>query len=932
MLFRGYDADYPSVYPEELLCEYTNNPLGVDIPQPRFSFRIPTIERPGWSLIAYQLQVIDDDDSIIWDTGTCNDARRIHLVYSGEPLNPFSCYHWRVRLMGRKDVWEPWSPESRFETALFSAHDLCAKWISAPDPTWYQAGQWESGVPHQQTSADEGKHTYGIYLHSVLTLQQPSKYVKRARAFVTGVGVYRLYLDQKNIGEHILSPAQTDYKKRVLYDVLPLDAKFHASENQRHQVVLFLGNGRHIALYGYGKPRGFVQILIDYEDGNRQWFCSDEQWEVIDGPIRENSLFNGEIYDSTIKIAPYETPTVSANGRGRSAAAMAAEVVESYPIQAAALPPITIELTLEAKRMWKTPDGYVYDFGQNFAGFVRIVAKTQPKGTRLILRFAELVDNEGNLNPSSNRKAQATDIYICDGGPVDWHPVSTYHGFRYVLLCGYTGVPTLHTLQGLFTHTETQQRGTFGCSHQGLNRVHEAILWGLRSNMMGIPTDSPQRDERHGWLGDALLAAPAALLNYEATLFYEKYLQDIVDTQNEDGSITDVAPSFWMDKPADPAWGSAFISIAWYLYLYRGDEQVLQRFFPQMQRYIDFLLSQTDAGIVTDLGTFGDWCAPGLVTSKKTGLPFISTWYLHHDLALMENIARVVGDEYEKQRYMEEMTRIGEALMAHYWKGTYMESLPMTPWDFPDQSSQAMALASDVLETEQASDLATYLDNLVAATSGDHVGTGIHGTKYLLEQLTRWGHQEKAFIIATQESYPGWLYMLREGATTLWERWEHITCEGMNSHNHIMLGSIDQWFYEKVAGIMPMAAGWREIGFAPARFSKLTFASASVETPYGEAALSWERDGTKVRTSMTVPQGTRGLLFLRGIYNDYQWESLSYNATIDFVLETHPLQPYPLDSIGYYILTPGNYSAVWDETTNRDETTNFEMTRERGKR
>jgi alpha-L-rhamnosidase len=214
---------------------------------------------------------------------------------------------------------------------------------------------------------------------------------------------------------------------------------------------------------------------------------------------------------------------------------------------------------------------------------------------------------------------------------------------------------------------------------------------------------------------------------------------------------------------------------------------------------------------------------------------------------------------------------------------------------------------------------------LVAATSGDHVGTGIHGTKYLLEQLTRWGHQEKAFTIATQESYPGWIYMLREGATTLWERWEHITCEGMNSHNHIMLGSIDQWFYEKVAGIMPMAAGWSEIGFAPARFTKLSFAFATVDTPYGEAAVSWERDGSKIRTSMTVPQGSRGLLFIQGTHKDYQWESLSYGAKINLVRESHPLQPYPLDTNGYYILTPGTYSAFWDETTD------FEMAEKKGK-
>jgi len=380
--------------------------------------------------------------------------------------------------------------------------------------------------------------------------------------------------------------------------------------------------------------------------------------------------------------------------------------------------------------------------------------------------------------------------------------------------------------------------------------------------MMGIPTDSPQRDERHGWLGDAILAAPATLLNYEAQLFYEKYLQDIKDTQNEDGSITDVAPKFWMTKPADPAWGSAFISIGWYLYLYRGDERVLDRFYAAFQHYIEFLLSQTTEGIVEDLGTFGDWCAPGLVTSKKTGLPFISTWYLYHDLSLMEQIAQVLGKPEDVLHYRQKAREIGDALLLRFWKGTYMESLPMTPWDFPDQTAQALTLSSDLLNTEESFALATYLDDLVAATSGDHVGTGIHGTRYLLEQLSRWGHQEKAYTIANQKDYPGWIYMIREGATTLWERWEPIYCEGMNSHNHIMFGSIDQWFYTYVAGLSPLAPGWKKIALAPAYLEKIEHASATIAAPYGEVALQWERNNGDVIVTITIPSGTDGYLFL----------------------------------------------------------------------
>lgn len=893
-------SDVPAIYPEQLTCERANEPLGVDNPHPRFSFVIPAAKHMRWSFIAFQLQVIDREDRIIWDTSEVHDDRTDHIIYEGKPLLPFTCYRWRVRLMGEKDVWDPWSPESRFETAMFSSQDLLARWITAPKPSWYHAGQWESGVPHQQSAAEKGLHAHGIYLSSSFTLTQDVRNVIRSRAYVSGVGTYALYLDRKRVGTHLLSPAATDYHKRVYYDVLPLETVLC----QQFDLTLFLGNGRHIALYGFDKPRGFVQVLIEYEDGARQWCCSDESWMVTTGPIRENSLFNGELFDSTIAMTVRSEEMV--------------EVVEPYPVQAAVAPPIKLDRVLDATRMWKTEEGYLYDFGQNLSGFVRVVSDGQPESTRLSLRFAELIDEEQKLNPASNRKALATDTYICNGSDIDWHPISTYHGFRYVQLSGYVGVPTIETLQALFVHTEAEPAGTFTCSHEGLNRVHEAILWGLRSNMMGIPTDSPQRDERHGWLADAMLAAPAALLNYDASRFYEKFLQDIADTQRDDGAIADVAPKFWMDKPADPAWGSAFISIAWYLYLYRGEEQVLRRHFRQMCRYIEFLLSRTEDGIVTGLGTFGDWCAPGLVTSKKTGLEFISTWYLHHDLALLEKIAQVLEETEEEKRLADSKAMVAAALMKRYWKNDHMESLPMTPWDFPDQTSQAMTLASDILGVVEGASLAAYLDTLVGATSGDHVGTGIHGTKYLLEQLTRWNHQEKAFTIAKQTSYPGWLYMLREGATTLWERWECITCEGMNSHNHIMFGSIDQWLYEQVAGIMPLQGGWSLIAFSPARFARLSSASATVKTPHGEAAIRWERTGSMVNVSVTVPQGATGLLFVPALYADQRWSHLSTGARVNSRMGRCPWSPYPLDAYGYDILAPGTYGISWDEQSKID--------------
>ncbi len=873
-------VDKQIIVPIDLRCELDRAPLWIDIPSPRFSWSFSPDISPSWRQEAYQIEVISKED-LFWDSGIIYNTDSFSIIYGGEAFAPFSLYHWRVRVSGGGGQWSNWSDLASFETSMLSPSDFLAKWISTPSPVWYRAGQWESGVPQQATSEEEGLHTWGIYLSKKIKTDQPIERITRARAYVTGVGLYQLYIDQERVGERILTPSQTDYRRRVLYDVLPLSLA-----RDELSITLFLANGRHIALYGFEKPRGYLQILIEYSDGEQQWICSDSSWRVTSGPIQENSLFNGEVYDSRIAL-----------GEGGD---LAAEEVAGYNLHAAYEPPIKINREIPPVDMWRVKAGFIYDFGQNFAGFVAFQGQ-QPAGTKITFQFAEDITEDGELNPSSNRKAEATDTLICNGSYQRWHPVSTYHGFRYVKVSGYVGVPTLENLMGLFVHTEADTTGSFHCSNEDFNRVHQAILWGLRSNMMGIPTDSPQRDERHGWLGDAILAAPAALLNYEAQLFYEKFLQDIEDTQNEDGSITDVAPKFWMDKPADPAWGSGFITIGWYLYLYRGDESVLNRFYFPFQRYIEFLLSQTSEGIVEDLGTFGDWCAPGLVTSKKTGLPFISTWYLYHDLSLMEQIAQVLGKAEDVLMYRQQAKQIGDALLRRFWKGSYMESLPMTPWDFPDQTAQALTLATNLLNEQDSFALAAYLNDLMAATSGDHVGTGIHGTRYLLEQLSRWGYQEKAYTIANQKDYPGWIYMIREGATTLWERWEPIYCLGMNSHNHIMFGSIDQWFYTYVAGLSPLAPGWKKIAFAPAYLEKIEHASATIATPYGEAALEWQRDERDVTVTLKVPSGTDGYLFLPSSL------TISEHPFSIIEGETFELSPYKIKDQKCWQLKAGVY-------------------------
>ncbi len=825
--------------PVNLRCEHHVEPIGIDVTVLRFSWENP---KSIQTQKRYRILIESIGGELLWDSGE-TAREEPWVVFDGEKLlKSYSQYRWKVALWDEENRFTGYSTPSSFETAAITPETLPDSWITAPKVSSYHAGNWESGIPEVKNSSEEALHYHGIYLRTQLVLDKPVSQVVRSRFYGTGVGLYILEINGQKVGEHLLSPAQTDYHKRVLYDVLTLDDHLQ----QENLVTLIVGNGRHIALYGFERPRAVGYIRIEYHDGSIQELSTDESWDCFRGPITENSLFDGETYDATL------TPTFLSK----------AVRVEGYPLFNSMLPPIMIDRRVVPKSMKRSRRGFILDFGQNLSGFPQIKIN-QPRGTRITLRHAEMISNDGELNPASNRAAKAEDIYICSGEKDElWSPSFTYHGFRYIEVSGYIGELPEEAITALFIHTETEFAGTFSCSNEDLNTVHEAIRWGQLSNLMGIPTDSPQRDERHGWLGDAHLAVEEALLNFMPVAFYQKFIQDIADTQREDGSITDVAPKFWMEKPADPAWGSALISISWAIYWYSGDRSVLEKYFSVFEEYIAFLQTQTEDGIIEELGTFGDWCAPGLVTSKKTGLPCISTWYYLHDVSLLSQISSEIGEDEKSIQYKTLADTIKNCFLKRFYEDGIIKSQEMTPWDSPDITSQVLALEGNLLTGRAHDELADSLNDLVTRYGGNHVNTGIHGTKYLLKVLCESGFEEKAYLLANQESYPGWIYMIRNGATTLWERWELIECEGMNSHNHIMLGSVDSWFYHYVAGILPLEAGWRRIGLNPGFFSDISHAEASVSTPYGKASLSWKRQEHNLKLNISIPSGTLGELHL----------------------------------------------------------------------
>ncbi len=713
----------------------------------------------------------------------------------------------------------------------------------------------------------------GIYLRKEFSLiERPI----RALAFFCGLGYGEFYVNGLKAGDQRLDPAQTDYNLGALYSSFDITDFLVKGANA---FGIVLGNGRYVDAYGFGKPRAFLQVVLEYANGRREAVISDSSWTAAHGPVLQNGIYSGETYDARLEEDGWAKPGFAPYN---SAAWRPVHVVEGHPLRSQAMEPIRATAGLPVRRILNPyPGAFIFDFGQNFAGVVRLKVRGQG-GSEIKLRYAELLDEQGRLHLSTNRESQSCDTYILRGeGEEIWEPRFTYHGFRYAEIRGYPGTPGPEALMGIVLHSDVEPVGAFACSEPLINDIHRNILWSQRSNLMGIPTDCPQRGERMGWLGDAQLSSEEACFNFDMAAFYIKYLEDIRLAQKSDGSLPDVVPPYWPLYPADPAWSTAYLTLAWAVYWHYGDSAVLEQHYESIKRYIDFLDASSCGHILSFLGSYGDWCPPGTVYPKKTSVEFTSTWYLCHDTFLFATMAEILGKQEDARRYRERARSIAEAFNKKFLldEGRYA-TLAMSPIDRSvGQTTQVLPLRLGIVPEEQREAVVARLIESVVTSADNHIDAGIVGTRYLFEVLTDCGYADIAWDVVTQKSYPSWGYMIAEGATTLWERWEKLAGVGMNSHNHIMFGSVDAWFYGGLAGLTPLAPGWSKFRVAPKTPRRLSHVSASRMTPRGNIAISWSRspwlsgDGAVSHATsasqggwfelhLVVPDGTEALVEL----------------------------------------------------------------------
>jgi alpha-L-rhamnosidase len=694
--------------------------------------------------------------------------------------------------------------------------------------------------------------------------------LRRAVAYVSGLGLSEMYINGKRVGDEALSPGLTDYSKRVFYVTHDITGLLKRGTNVAGVV---LGNGRFFAPRGkvpdftadYGFPKLLLQLKLEYADGTSSIVPSDETWTLTaDGPIRANNEYDGEEYDARMEMPGWNEPGFD-DSRWKPARKVSAP---AGALVAPMIDPIRVTAVLKPAAMTEPRPGvFIFDMGRNMVGWCRLRV-SGPAGTSVKLRHAELLQPDGRLYLDPMRTAKVTDVYTLKGeGIEEFEPRFTYHGFRYVEVTGFPGRPGLDALEGRVAHDDLAVAGEFSSSNPLLDRIHENVFWGVRGNYRSIPTDCPQRDERQGWLGDRSAESRGEAYLFHNAALYAKWLRDMADAQNADGSVPDVVPAYWPIRNNDVTWPSSTVIIPGALYDQYADIAALEDHYASAKRWMDFMSGFLLDGIMPR-DKFGDWCVPPedlrLINSedpkRNTRKEILATAYFCHDARLMARYAGPLGKP-EDVRHFE---ALAGTLQAAFNRAFWDEAAGY--YDNGSQTACVLPLAFGLVPEPRRASVMARLTEKIHAESRDHIGTGLVGGQWLMRVLTENGRADLAYTLASQKTYPGWGYMVGKGATTIWELWNGDTADPtMNSGNHVMLvGDLIIWLYESLAGIKPSpdAPGFRKIIMRPEPAGDLTFVRASHKSPYGPIASEWKKEAGLFRWMVGIPPNASAIVYV----------------------------------------------------------------------
>lgn len=713
---------------------------------------------------------------------------------------------------------------------LSGADGTALKPIDADGESSYSRKGWNTGQVYDGIRVSQPGLRQSPLMRTAFTLDKP---VARARAYVSGLGYYELYLNGSRVGDRVLDPGNTVHHKRTMYST--------------YDVTRLLQQGNNVAgmMVGHGWWKdtcaAWLQLRVEFPDGSTATIGTDDSWRVGKGPIVAESLYNGETYDARLEVPQWSTVYF------KDAGWTPAQRFETPPqrMSAQAMPPIRVVDSLRPKNIAKLENGeYVVDFGQNMTGWVQLRAKGEA-GREISVRHSELLYPDGSINQENLRAAEATDRYIMKGvGEEKYEPRFTQHGFRYAQIAGYPGELKPDLLTAKVVHTDFKTTGDFECSNKLYNTIRDISRWAILGNNMSIPTDCPQRDERQGWMGDAHLAAEASILNYDFAAYYESWLKVIADSQSPEGFVPDTAPHIWGNPDGSPPWAIAYPLVVWYSWHYYENRRVVEEHYGNLVRWMDTLDAKAKDGIL-EYCHYGDW-----VGIEKTPMPPIGTGCYYWTAAMLEEFAGVLGKNVDREKWAAKRRLIAGAYNARFFnpeKGYYDEG---------SQFSQIFPVYLGIAG-EHAEAAVARLKSEIVNTRQGHLATGILGTKYVFDVLDDSGNADIAYLVSLKEDYPSWGYMIANGATTVWELWELKTGDAMNSHNHQMFGSILDWMFGRVAGIRKLPEpGYTRFAVAPAIDGPLDHAKAHVDTVRGRIESRWSKSKDGFTMNVTVPPNT----------------------------------------------------------------------------
>ena len=887
--------------PAQLRVEWLPSPLAVEAELPRLSWRVESAER-GQGQTAYRVVVastaalLEKDRGDLWESGKVASAETLGIVYAGKPLASGQEAFWKLKVWDKDGEESPWSGSARWSAGLLTPGDWRARWISFPDATPLHAERTSLYLPPAQN-----------YRKSFVL----GKPVRRAILYGSALGLAEFYLNGGKVDDAYFEPGWSDYHRRVYYRAHDVTSLLRNDRNTLGAVVadgwyagyvgyaLLAGYGpNRVGRYLYGKtPALRAQLDIEYMDGSHETVGTDATWQVSgEGPVREADLLMGETFDARRAASDWCAPqpgdpwiwqsAVPAEANGSVKATFhdgtgdrEVEVGFQPPahLQAYSGPPVRVTQEVPARRLTESAPGvYLFDLGQNFAGNVRLRVQGAA-GTKVQLRYGEMLRADGSLMTENLRRARATDYYILRGDPggETWTPHFTYHGFQFVELTGLTEKPGLDTITGLVLQSDTPMTSRFACSDEMMTKFWQNTTWTQRANFMDIPTDCPQRDERLGWMGDAQIYIGTAAYNADVAAFFTKWLDDVQEAQLDSGAYPDYVPyPMAHGKPGatfGTAWTDAGVICPWTIHHVYGDTRVIQRHWDSMTRFMDWRLrADPDLNGVALGNPWGDWLNLG----EPTPIAYIDACYHAYSAKLMAEMADVISRNDDAAKYRQRFETLRAHFQTHYLR-------PDGTLAIDTQTAYVLALGiglvPEAMEDRSAAALAAKIGK-----DGDRMRTGFLGTKDLLPVLTRTGHHDLAVRLFQSRQFPSWGYEVAQGASTVWERWDSFTREhgfngenghqnaAMNSFSHYSLGAVAEWMFRDLAGIGTEGAGFSRIiikpdlrpGTPPPGVPALDWVDAEYEHARGKIAVQCHQQDDRCHLVATIPANTTATVYV----------------------------------------------------------------------